>query len=62
MQLRLKDQQLYLLREILDSAYRDLTYEINSTDSSGFREQLIRRRDMVRSMLVQLGGPIQISA
>ena len=58
MMLELDTIQLALLRELLDHEYRDLKYEIADTDSSGFRAALKTRRDMLRSVLDLVGGPL----
>ncbi len=58
MHLDLTDEAAILLREILNSAVRDLSHEIADTDNSTFRAELRDRRDAVRSILDQLGGPL----
>jgi hypothetical protein len=58
MDLSLNEKQGALLREILDRAYRDLSYEIADTDSSTFREQLRSQRDELKSLLDAVGGPL----
>jgi len=58
MELDLDDTRSELLREILDSTYRDLAYEIADTDNSKFRSTLSDRRQLVKSMLDDLGGPL----
>ena len=46
------------MREILDSTYRDLKYEIADTDNSKFRSKLTGRRQLVESLLDDVGGPL----
>ncbi len=58
MKLDLDDARTELLREILDSTYRDLKYEIADTDNSKFRSKLTGRRQLVESLLNDVGGPL----
>jgi inorganic pyrophosphatase len=58
MKIDLDDTRSELLREILDSTYRDLAYEIADTDNSTFRSKLSERRQLVKSMLDDVGGPL----
>jgi inorganic pyrophosphatase len=58
MKLDLDDSRTELLREILDSTYRDLKYEIADTDNSTFRSQLVERRRLIESLLDDVGGPL----
>ncbi|MBV6510441.1 MAG: hypothetical protein JJLCMIEE_03589 [Acidimicrobiales bacterium] len=57
--LHLSDDDRDLLREILDSAYRDLSYEIADTDNYTFRQQLKDRRERVGRILTEVGGPLE---
>lgn len=59
MDLQLSDDDRDLLREILDSAYRDLSYEIADTDNYTFREQLKDRREQLGRILDGVGGPLE---
>ncbi|KAA0232779.1 MAG: hypothetical protein EDR02_16130 [Actinobacteria bacterium] len=59
MDLHLSDDDRDLLREILDSAYRDLSYEIADTDNYTFRQQLKDRRERVGRILTEVGGPLE---
>jgi hypothetical protein len=58
MQLELTDEEAGLLRELLDSALRELNYEIADTDTSRFRDELRARREQVRRLLDGVGGPL----
>lgn len=58
MQLTLDDTQAGLLRELLDSALRDLRMEIVTTDNPTWKRTLHEREDAIRSMLEPLGGPL----
>jgi hypothetical protein len=58
MNLQLEDSQAELLREILDSTFRDLRYEVTKTDNSRFKEDLRTRERAVRELLDLLGGPL----
>jgi hypothetical protein len=56
MQLDLSDDDVELLREVLDSALDRLTSEIGRTDNRVYRRDLKGRRDRLRSLLDVLGG------
>lgn len=43
MNLNLDSTQVDLLREILDSTFRDLRYEVSATDNSEYKQQLRER-------------------
>ncbi len=58
MQLTISDDQAVLLREVLDSAFRDLRAEIADTDNSRFKAQLREREEQLRAILEHLGGPL----
>ena len=58
MQLELSESDLELLRDILDSEYRDLKYEIADTDNSTFKASLTERERRLSSLLDQVGGPL----
>ncbi len=57
-QIDLTDDQAGLLREILDSAYRDLRYEIVDTDNAGYKANLRTRETSLRALLDAVGGPL----
>jgi hypothetical protein len=59
MQLDLSDDDVELLREVLDSALDRLTSEIGRTDNRVYRQNLKGRRDRLRSLLDVLGGQQQ---
>lgn len=58
MDLALDDAQQTLLREVLDSAFRDLRYEVANTDNSRFKEELRAREATLKSILDLVGGPL----
>lgn len=58
MNLQLGPEQVELLREILDSTYRDLRYEVADTDNSKFKEELRTRERAVGELLDLVGGPL----
>jgi hypothetical protein len=58
MHLTLDDDQQALLRELLDSAYRDLRYEVADTDNSRYKEELREREADVGALLDLGGGPL----
>jgi hypothetical protein len=59
MQLDLSDDDVELLREVLDSALDRLTSEIGHTDNRVYRQNLKDRRDRLRSLIDVLGGQRQ---
>ena len=59
MQLDLSDDDVELLREILDVALDRLTSEIGHTDNRVYRQNLKDRRDRLRGLIDVLGGPQQ---
>jgi hypothetical protein len=50
--------QMVLLREILDSAFRDLRYEVADTNNSKYKEQLRERERALSELLDLVGGPL----
>jgi hypothetical protein len=58
MHLDLSENEAELLREVLDSARRDLSYEIASADRPSYREGLRERRAALEHVLDAVGGPI----
>jgi hypothetical protein len=58
MHLTLDDGQQALLRELLDSAYRDLRYEVADTDNSRYKRELRERETEVGALLDLVGGPL----
>ena len=57
MTLTLDETQAAVLRELLDSALRDLSYEISNTDNPAFKRGLRARADSMRAVLEALGAP-----
>jgi hypothetical protein len=58
MNLQLEPAQVDLLREVLDSTFRDLRYEIADTDNSTFRAELRVRERALAELLDLVGGPL----
>ncbi len=58
MNLQLEPAQVDLLREVLDSTFRDLRYEVADTDNSKFKAELRDRERALRELLDLVGGPL----
>lgn len=58
MQLNLDDDDALLLREVLDSTFRDLKYEIADTDDWDFKQELKQRESRISAILDQVGGTL----
>jgi hypothetical protein len=58
MNLQLDAAQAELVREVLDSAFRDLRYEVADTDNSRYKRQLRDREQALRELLDLVGGPL----
>jgi inorganic pyrophosphatase len=58
MNIELDDNQSEILREVLDSAFRDLRYEIADTDNAAYKAGLRTREAALSSILSMLGGPL----
>ena len=58
MNLTLDASQVELLREILDSTFRDLRYEVANTNTSTYKAELRERERAVRELLDVVGGPL----
>jgi hypothetical protein len=58
MELHLDTTQVDLLREILDSAFRNLRFEIADTDNSVYKHNLKEREQSLKSILEKVGGPL----
>jgi len=58
MHLELTADQCELLREVLDSTWRDLRYEIADTSTSTYRAMLRERGERLRVLLELVGGPL----
>lgn len=56
MQLDLPDDDVELLREVVDSALDRLSWEIAHTDNRVYRQDLKGRRDRLRGLVDVLGG------
>ena len=58
MELTIADAHVSILREVLDSALRDLRFEIADTDNARFKQHLRERETTLRALLAPLGGPL----
>ena len=58
MNIELDENQSELLREVLDSAFRDLRYEIADTDNTTYKRGLRSREAVLLAILAELGGPL----
>jgi len=58
MHLDLDTTQTELLRDVLDSTFRDLRYEIANTNNSEFKAMLRRREARLHTLLEMVGGPL----
>lgn len=56
--IELDESQVELLRNVLDSAFRDLRYEVADTDNSNYKAGLRAREVALASILSQVGGPL----
>ncbi len=57
MDLRLSDEQAGALRELLDDAVRNLSFEIAATDNWHYKAELRANRENLRGILRQLEAP-----
>ena len=58
MQLPVNSEDVQVLRQVVEAKLAELTVEIRHTDTRAYREELKRRRDVLRRLddaLVQLG-------
>jgi hypothetical protein len=58
MQIELDDTQADVLRTLLDSTLRELSYEIASADVPSFRLMLRGQREAIRSIRIAVGEPM----
>ena len=58
MDLTLSDDQVALLREVLDQTYRDIKFEIADTDTRGYKAALKARESELVAVLAMFGGPL----
>jgi hypothetical protein len=58
MNLQLEPAQVDLLREVLESTFRDLRYELADTDNSAFKAELRDRERALGELLDLVGGPL----
>lgn len=56
LELDLTDEELDILRQVLDDALSDLRMEISDTDSLDFREMLKRRKAAITRVLEAIGA------
>ena len=59
MNLSIEHDDVVLLRELLDAAYRDLKVEIADTDNSRFKAALRERERRLVELLDRFGGPLR---
>lgn len=57
-QLTLSVAQVEALRDVLQRALSDLSYEIADTDRKAFRDPLKERRERIREVMLLLGEPM----
>jgi hypothetical protein len=57
----LNESQIYELRGLLDTNLRELSYEIASADLPSYRRMLRERREVIRSIVARIGGPIPVA-
>lgn len=62
MQISLDDDQSQVLREILENTLTQLRIESARTDSHGFHELLMKREQIVESLLAKMGGDLHVTA
>lgn len=58
MKLELNEAQAVMLRELLDSAYRDMKYEVAASTVSTFKDALKDREVVLKGLLDLVGGPL----
>ena len=58
MELHLDPIQTATLRELLDSAWRDLRFEIADTDNAAFKAGLRERERIIQSIAAQLPAEV----
>jgi len=58
MQIELDDTQVEVLRTLLDSTLRELSYEIASADLPSFRLTLRGQREVIRSIRIAVSEPM----
>ena len=64
MEIRLSDEEVAALRDLLDAYFRELTAEISHTDNPGFRQRLRSQREVllgVRQRLTNAGDPAALA-
>lgn len=55
-QIQFREDEEKLMQEILEGYLRELSSEISSTDTFSFRQDLKRKKELVRDMLGRLEG------
>jgi hypothetical protein len=58
MELTIPNDHAEVLREVLNSALRDLRFEIADTDRADYKHMLKERETVLRALLAPLGGPL----
>ncbi len=56
MEIRLTDEEVAALSDLLDAYFRELTAEISHTDNPGFRIRLREQRDVLVGVRQRLKG------
>ena len=54
MDLHLESDDVAILRDIIDSTLRDMSYELSDSDNASFKEQLRQRRDRLQTIADRL--------
>jgi hypothetical protein len=55
-QLEIDADEIEVLREVIESARSDLGYEIANTDNYDYRDQLKKKKDLLKRVLDQLSA------
>ena len=58
MDLSIDEEHVAVLRELLDSAYRDMKVEIADTNVSSYKQELRTREAIILDLLTDVGGPL----
>jgi hypothetical protein len=60
MPIDLNERQAEELRGLLETNLRELSYEIASADRPSYRLMLRERREVIRSIVGLIGGPVPV--
>lgn len=61
MVIALDETQVDELRDLLEMSLRELSYEIASADLPSYRLALRERREVYRSILSEISGPVAVA-